>query len=585
MPWHEYPYSQYYSDIDRMCGMCKKLGYRLEVQGDYLRLVNHKNEVVSSVKIHYAEVAELDTSGRPIKAYIADAGTGETTLLFTRGDGEIITLTVPFSETAAADQYGNDLSKYIKNIQVSGDKLQIVRGDATSFEVEVPYAVKASTSDSGRNIDTFACSLAVDGRQLVLSDALGRELARVTPSYAQMAEFDVDGDAIKNDYAHSLTTGQTTVKLIAKDGTQLSEITVPFATASTTDEVGLPFRTSYANSMVIDGDGKRIGLNSPTGNRLSTITVPFATESTDAANAIETVAVVGDNIVFTTYAGQSYSVQAPFALKSQKDDLGNDLKHTYVASVTNDAQTGALEFRDATGAIICTLTPTVLSATTDNYGNLLGDYIKSLVVSNQSNYVLATHGDGTVDSLIINYANRAWKDTLDHPIQNYYVSWLTCEEDVDDGHYKLVMWNGDNPRAEIGRLELTAYSAQTDINGRDLITYVGNIEVISNKITVSDGAGNIFEEIVGEVDLSNLGATFAGNPLTPTGTVSGTAVTLTAGTLPSCSYDATTQTLTFSAGAFPAVDTVTDPSFTGDAVTPTGTVTITGGVVPVDFDD
>ena len=60
---------------------------------------------------------------------------------------------------------------------------------------------------------------------------------------------------------------------------------------------------------------------------------------------------------------------------------------------------------------------------------------------------------------------------------------------------------------------------------------------------------------------------------TVTSTASGTAVTLTAGTLPSCSYDPETETLTFNAGAFPTVDTVTDPTVTSTFAGTTETIT------------
>lgn len=603
--YHEYPYTTYFHDIDKMCNACKKLGYRLEVSGDYLKLIDKFGNVVSAVQISYAEKALTDVDGNPIRAYIMSASTGETTISFQHGDGSVTTLTIPFATKAKEDVYGVDLTSYLKTVQISGDKVHFTNGDGTSYELTMPYAIKASQDENGKQIDTYAATLAVDGDNIVLRDSLNRELARITAPYALKALGDADGDTITTTYAHELTAGTTTVILKNKDGGTLSEITVPYATTALKDTDGNAFLSDYAERIVVDGDGKRIGLEAHDGTRLATITVPFATLSTDATNAVEQIAVVGDQIVFTTFGGQSYNITAPYAIKAQKDDNGNTIKNTYIANVTNDPNTGELKFYDATGALLATLQPTTYAATRDDYNNLIADYIKSIVVDNQSNYVICTHGTGDTDSLIINYANRAWKDTLDHPIQNYYVSWLTCEEDVNDGHYKLVMWNGDVPRAEIGRLEIYAYAAQCDVNGKNITTYVANVEVLNGAITVVDGEGNTLNEITGEVDLSSLSASFAGDALTPSGTCSGTAVTLTAGTAPSkaadtfvapsCTYDSTTQTLTFSAGSFtegafsagtyPAIDTVTDPTFAGNSVTPTGTVTITGGTVAVDFDD
>ena len=89
------------------------------------------------------------------------------------------------------------------------------------------------------------------------------------------------------------------------------------------------------------------------------------------------------------------------------------------------------------------------------------------------------------------------------------------------------------------------------------------------------------DEITGEVDLSNLSATFAGDAIALAAKTVKT-VNLV-GTLPSCTYDSTTQTLTFDPGTLMSyADTVVADQQT---ITPTGTVTITGGTVAVDFDD
>lgn len=579
--FHEYPYSLYFSDIDRMCGLCHKAGYKLDVHGNNLRLVDGRGNVVSDVVISYADHAMYDVDERPIRSYVLSASTGATTLILQHGDGTVTSLELPYARSAKEDTLGKDLTSYAYTIGVSNNDLLITRGDGTSYTVTVPFATAAAETVTGVDLTTLAATLAVDGDNLVLRDTEDRELSRITVPYATRATGDGDGDEITSTYGSILSTGTTTVKLIAKEGELLSEITVPFATMAATDTAGHAFLTTYAKGLVVDGDGKRIGTESQDGTRTSTITVPFATESTDATNAIERVQVIGDNIVFTTYGGQSFSILPSKAVKAERDDLNNVIKNTYFASAQNDPLTGSISFYDATGTLLATLTPTVTGATYDSEGNKISDYVKSVAADAQSDYVLVTHGDGTVDSVLINYAQRAWKDSLGQVIQNYYVSWLTCEEDVEDGHYKIYMWNGDQPRAEIGRFEVTAYSAQTDINGKDLTTYVASVEVLNNKITVVDGAGNTMDEITGEVDLSNLSATFAGDAIALAAKTVKT-VNLV-GTLPSCTYDSTTQTLTFDPGTLMSyADTVVADQQT---ITPTGTVTITGGTVPVDFDD
>ena len=304
-------------------------------------------------------------------------------------------------------------------------------------------------------------------------------LNSITVPYAVKAQKDDDGDIIKATYGVTLDTGTTTVILKNKAGTALSTITVPYATeARHVDEAD------------------------------------HATLATDATNAIETVTVSGDQIVFTTYGGVATSITAPYAIKAQKDDLGNTIKTTYVANVTQDSGSGVLTFWDAMGTEICHLTPIAGVALRDNYGNDIADFIKSIVVSQNSDYVTVTHGTGTTDTLTIHYSETAWKDTNGNVIKNFYISYLECIEDVDDGHYKIVAYNGDTPRAELFRFEVTAYSAQTDINGKDLTSYVADVSYnAGQKIEVKDGEGNLLNTLrnalddLSDVEINNLLAT------------------------------------------------------------------------------
>ena len=196
----------------------------------------------------------------------------------------------------------------------------------------------------------------------------------------------------------------------------------------------------------------------------------------------------------------AYSIQSPFSVKAQKDDLGNVLKTTYVAGVTNDAQTGKLQFRDAMGNIIVELLPTVDTAVHDDYGNAIADYVKTIVASSNSDYITVTHGDGDVDTITVHYSDTAWKDTNGNVIKNTYIKSLAVEEDVNDGHYKLVAYNGDTPQAELFRIDIVAYSAQTDINGKDLTTYVADVDYNASKqIEVTDGGGNVLKTLANKL--------------------------------------------------------------------------------------
>ena len=463
-----YPGTDFHEmNLEWLVAMCQKfVGLALNVSGDKLRLVNDKGEVVSSVTVSYATKALTDQNGKNIDTYIFSvAGVGDT-VVFTHGDGTSTAITVPYAEKAKYDLTGHELEDYIYNVQIAGDTLRITHGDGTIVDLTIPYAVKASKDANGKAIDTYAATLTAENDAVCLRDSMGRLLNSITVPYATKALQDVDGDAIKSTYAGVLTTGTTTVILKAKDGTVLNTITVPFATEA---------------SHAVDAD--------------------LATVATDCTNAIETVAISGDYIVFTTYGGQAFSIQAPFAVKAQKDDLGNTLKTTYVAGVTNDAQTGKLQFRDAMGNIIVELLPTVDTAVHDDYGNAIADYVKTIVASSNSDYITVTHGDGDVDTITVHYSDTAWKDTNGNVIKNFYIADLECVEDIQDGHYKIVAYNGDTPKAELFRFEVTAYSAQTDINGKDLTSYVADVDYNASKqIEVTDGAGNTLKTLANKLE-------------------------------------------------------------------------------------
>lgn len=523
--FHDFPYTDFHElNLDYLFRCCGRgLGLRLDLQGDYLRLVNQKNEVVSQVKVHYSDTALTDVDGRPIQTYIFSAGVAGDAIVFTHGDNTTTTITIPYADKAKTDVQGKDLLDYVYSLSIAGDKLRVTAGDATIYELTIPFATKAATDVNEKDLTTYAASLSVLGDKLVLLDSMGRQLSEITVPYATRALNDGAGDEIEASYADKLQAGTTTVKLLAKDGTLLSEITVPFATeADHADEAD------------------------------------HATVATDATNAVEQVTISGDQMIFTTFGGQQYAITAPYAVKAQKDDLGNVIKSTYVASVTSDPNNGELTFLDATGNVIVTLVPTLDKAIHDSYNNLIADYIKQVAVDPNSNYVTVTHGTGVSESLTINYSTHAWKDTNNNVIKNTYITYLECIEDVVDGHYKLVAYDGDNPRAELFRTELISYMAQCDINERALTSYTGGVVVDEDddtKLNVLDGENNVQNVITGQVTA------------TADGVISGTDVSLTAGTLPSVSYNASTEELTFNPGVFPVVDDVIDGTFTGTPVT------------------
>lgn len=499
--YHEYPYTTYYDDIDKMCKCCKALKFRLDTHGDYLRLINSKNEVLSSVKVSYADKALEDMEGNPIQTYLISAGTNGTHLVFTRGNNEVISFEVPFAQTAAKDVQEKDILDYVYGVSISGDKVRITNGDGTVYELTVPFATKAAQTVDGIDLTMLAMSLITDGRELVLQDTRGRELSRITPNFAVVAQKDVDNDDIKSTYGNTLAQSATTLKLIAKDGTVLSEQTINYAVTALQDTDGNLFLSDYAEKIVVDADGKRIGVEAHDGTRLATITVPFATLATDATNAIETLSVVGDQIIGTTYGGQTFAITAPYAVKAQKDDNGNTIKETYFAGVDNDPDAGTITFYDALGQVLATIQNGVIThAIYDDYDNPLAGYIKAIQATAGSDYLTATHGDGTVDSIKVDYSERAWKDTNGNVIKNTYVKRLAIAQDPDDGQWKLFAFNGDNPEALLFALVITAEKAYKDVNGKLLTSYLAHASLDGTDLITEDGEANEVDRI----DLTHL---------------------------------------------------------------------------------
>lgn len=493
---HNYPYTDFHElNLDYLMKLAREsMGLHFEQADKFLKLVNAQGQEVSRAKIYYAETALTDDLGNNIDAYIISTSLQGDNIIFTKGNGEYTTVTIPYAVKASKDVNNIDLTSYIHGLSVAGDKLLITYGNGETASITVPYAVKASTDENGKSITTYVAELSTGNNKLIVKDGDGTTIAELTIPYATSALNDVDGDAIKSTYGTDLTTDTTTVQLRSKDGAIISTITVPYATKALSDDQGNNFRSNYGYNLAVDGN--KVALESHDGTTLNEITVPFAVLATDATNAIESVSISGDEIVFTTYGGNSYRITSPYAVKALKDNLNNTITTTYVASVTNDPDTGEISFFASDGSLISTLIPTLDSAIHDSYGNLIGDFVKEIIVNPQNNYVVVNHGTGDSDTLTINYATHAYKDTYENVIGNTYIRRLACEEDAQTGHYVIVAYNGE--LSELFRFEVLAYSAQTDMNGKDLTSYVAEVSLDSSdntKINIIDGDNNVLNVI------------------------------------------------------------------------------------------
>lgn len=364
------------------------------------------------------------------------------------------------------------------HLEISGNQLLLKTADNTIISaITIPYATEAGSANSANSA-----------------------------SYASTA-----GSAASATYAATAGTATTATNATnAAHATAADTATsaTAAATATNADHATAADTATYATS----------------AGSATTADYATSTGSVDhAQKAVESVTISGDKLKFTTYDGTSTEVTIPYSVKAQKDDLGNIIKNTYIANVVDS--NGTLLFQDATGATIVSLLPSVTQAQTDNYGNTIADYIKAITVSSNSNYVIVDHGTGTADTITIHYSETAWKDTNGNVIKNTYIKDLEIVEDDDTGRYNLVAYNGDDPQAELFRIEVKAYEAQKALEAdhaaaadyatnagtaQNALTSTGSVSAISSpaseqqKLVISNGDGtttkiNLFEKSNPEV--------------------------------------------------------------------------------------
>lgn len=321
----------------------------------------------------------------------------------------------------------------------------------TNFhEINLDYIIKLVRENNGLHLDA-------SGNQLLLKTLDGTTVSTITVPYATNA-----GHADTATSANSATFATTATNATnAVNATNAGHaLTADNATTAGTALVAQSATTAGTATEAVHATSADTATNATNAVNATNAEYAETTGNVEHADkAIESVELDGNNIKFTTYDGTSYTITVPYSVKASRDSSANYITQTYVANVVDNE--GTLEFKNAQGNTIVSLVPSVQSASNDSYGNLIADMIKTIAVSSNSNYVTITHGTGTVDTIVINYSERAYKDTNDNVIKNTYIKSLAMVEDDDTGHYNLVAYNGDNPTSEIFRLELIAYRAQT----------------------------------------------------------------------------------------------------------------------------
>lgn len=356
----------------------------------------------------------------------------------------------------------------------------------TNFhEINLDYIIKLVRENNGLHLD-------VSGNQLLLKTLDGTTVSSVTVHYAETAgHADTATSATNATYATTASTASS-----ATNATNAGHaLTADSATTAGTAQTATTATTAGTATEAVHATTADTALTANTATTAGTATYAETTGNVEHADkAIESVVLDGNNIKFTTYDGTSSTITVPYSVKASRDSSANYINQTYVADVVDNE--GTLEFKNAQGNTIVSITPSVESASNDSYGNLIADMIKTIAVSSNSNYVTVTHGTGTVDTLTINYSERAYKDTNDNVIKNTYIKSLAMVEDDNTGHYNLVAYNGDNPTAEIFRLELIAYRAQiaddaTHASNADYATNAGTAQTATTALTSSGSISSI----------------------------------------------------------------------------------------------
>lgn len=315
--------------------------------------------------------------------------------------------------------------------------------------INLDYIIKLCRENMGLHLE-------ISGNQLLLKTEAGSVISSVTIHYAEEA-------------GHAATATSATSAASATNATNAQNATyatnaahaVSADTATVAASANQAASATTAASAASADYATTAGSAATATRATSAASADYAetTGSVDhAEKAIETVVSSGNNLIFTTYDGTQISITAPFSTKANRDNNGNVIASTYIAGVVDD--NGTLKFLDGNGNTVVSITPTSASAASDTYGNTIADFVKTITAPNDSNYITVSHGTGTAETLTVNYSNQAWKDTNGNVIKNTYIKDLECVEDENDGHYKLVAYNGDDPQAELFRTELKAYSAQ-----------------------------------------------------------------------------------------------------------------------------
>ena len=315
--------------------------------------------------------------------------------------------------------------------------------------VNLDYILKIVRENAGLHLE-------VSGNQLLMKTADNTIISAITIPYATEA-----GSAnTANSASYASTAGSASSAAYASTaGSAATAANATEAAHAATADTATSAASATTATNAEHADTADLATNATNAVNAQNAAYATSTGSVEhAEKAFEAVANNGDNLVFTLGDGSTVSIKVGVANRAMTDYGGNNIRTTYFASVFDD--NGTLRFKDALGNVIASVTPSIEVADQDSYGNTIADYIKTIATAAGSNYVTITHGNGTSDTILIPYSEAAWKDTNGNVIKNFYAGSMEIVEDEDTGHYNLVVYNGDTPKAELYRFEILAYQAQ-----------------------------------------------------------------------------------------------------------------------------
>ena len=320
----------------------------------------------------------------------------------------------------------------------------------TNFsEVNLDYIITLVRQNAGLHLE-------LSGNQLLLKTLDGTTVSAVTVAYATEAgHAQTATNATNATYA---TTANTATN--ATNATNASHaLTADSATTAGSATTAASATTAGTATEAVHATSADTATNATNASHASEADYATTTGNVEkAGNGVKTLLGSSGSIDIQLENGDLLSAPILKSEKAVKDNLGNTINIHYVSSVVED--NGTLLFKNASGSTIASITVSSQTATEDSYGNTIADFIKAITAPSDSNYVTVTHGTGTAETLTVNYSNKAWKDTNGNVIKNFYIGSLEIVQDDDTGHYCLVCYNGDTPKAELFRVEINAYSAQ-----------------------------------------------------------------------------------------------------------------------------